>query len=119
MSFTKLHITELNEFLITAIINNNGPVEAEIKDVTVDGFISIEVIKSDKPFNNYFIDFDLQSCECSGLNEHDDISEYHGKTVHTSSAYEFVEFISAFSGKSKLLVNVEEGSWVISLLNFS
>ena len=119
MSFTKLHLTDINEFLITKILKYKAPVEADIKEFTTDGFIKIDAIKSDKLFDNQILDFDLQACECSGLNEYDDISVYIGKTLHTSSAYEFVEFLTACSSNSKLLVNVENDSWVIKLLNYS
>jgi hypothetical protein len=119
MPFTKLHLTDINEFLITEIFKYKAPVEADIKEFTTDGFIKIEVSRSDKLFDNQILDFDLQACEYSGLNEHDDISEYIGKTLRTSSAYEFVEFLTACSSNSKLLVNVENDTWVIKLINFS
>ncbi len=119
MAYTKLHLTELNEFLVTEILKHKSPVEVNIKDGTTDGFIDIEVNKSEKLFNGKILDFDLQSCECSGLNEHDDLSDYHGKKVHASSAYEFVEYLTGSCDNSQLLINVEDGSWVISLLNFS
>ncbi len=119
MSFTKIHITELNEFLVNAIIKNKTPVEAEFKEFTAEGFINIEVRGSKKNFDNSSIDFDLQSCECSGLNEYDEISEYLGKTVNTSSVYEFVEFVTSFTSNSQMLINVEEGCWVIRLMDFS
>jgi len=119
MSFTNLHLADINKFLITEILKYKAPVEADIKEFTTDGFMKKDVIKSDKLFDNQILDFDFQACECSGLNEHDDISEYIGKTLHTSSAYEFVEFLTACCSNSKLLVNVENDFWVISLLNFS
>ncbi len=115
----KIHMTELNEFLVEAILGNKSAVEAGIKDIASDGFIEIEIFKTDKKYDGQTIDFDLQGCECSGLNEHDYIRDYLGKTVYTSSAGEFVEFLSSGSSRSRILVNIEEGSWVISLLNFS
>ena len=119
MPSDKAHMTELNEFLVEAILGNKSAIEVEIKDFTTDGFIEIEIFKTDKKYEGLTIDFDLQGCECSGLNEHDDIRDYIGKTVYTSSASEFVDFLSSGSSSSRLLINIEDGSWVISLLNCS
>ena len=119
MPFEKIHLTDLNEYLAGAVVKGRSPVEAEIKDYNADGFINIEIHISEKEFYGPKIDFDLQGCECSGLNEHDDISDYAGKTICTSSAYEFVEFTLSVSDHAELLVNIEEGTWVISLLSYS
>ena len=117
MSFAKLHLTEINEFLISEIIKNKGPIEAEIREFTAEGFIEIGVNKSEKNFDNQIMDFDLQACECSGLNEHEEILDYLGKTLSTSSVYEFLEFLSYSGGNFKLLLNIEDDSWIIKLLN--
>lgn len=119
MPYTKLHLTELNEFLVTEILKFKGPLEVSIKDWTADGFINIETTKSEKIIKGEVFDFDLQSGECSGLNEQDDISEYAGKKIHVSSAYEFVEFLKGRCRSSRLIINVQDGSWVISVLNCS
>ena len=119
MPTTRIHLTELNEYLAELILSKNNPVEVNISEFTFDGFISIEIKNPEIVFSKSTLDFDLQGCECSGLNEHDNIGEYLGKTVYTSSAREFVEFISDAANSSNLLVNVEEGTWVISLISYS
>jgi len=118
MPFTKLHLTDINEFFITEILKFNSTIEADIKEFTSDGFVKIEVNKSDKLFDNEILDFDLQACECSGLYEQDDISKYVGKSFSTSSAFEFIEFLSACTSRSKILVIVEDDSWLIKVINF-
>ena len=118
MPFSKLHLTEINEFLISEILKNKGPIEAEIREINADGFIEIDLNSSDKNFDNQIMDFDLQTCECSGLNEHEDISDYIGKTLSTSSVYEFIEFLSTSEESFRLLINIENDSWIIKLLSY-
>ena len=119
MPKTKIHLTELNEYLAELILKYNNPVEVNIRDFTFDGFISIDVKKTEVGFSKISLDFDLQGCECSGLNEHDNIGDYIGKTLYTSSVREFVEFLSDTGSSSNLLVNIEDGTWVISLISYS
>jgi len=119
MSFKELHLTELNEFLVTGFLKYKTPIEIDIKDFTIDGFIKIDANKSDDLFDKDSIDFDLQSCEFSGLNEHDDLSEFLGKTVHTASVYEFIEYFTGSASAGKLLINIENGFWLIKVLNYS
>lgn len=111
-------MTEINEFLVSEIIRNKGPIEAGIREFTDEGFIEIDVHKSDNNFDNQIMDFDLQACECSGLKEYEQISDYFGKTLSTSSVYEFIEFLSYSGGNFKLLLNIENDSWIIKLLNY-
>ena len=117
MAFEKLHITDLHEYLATKILKYKKPLEIKIKDFTPDGFMKIDFDVSENMLDTESFDFDLQGCECSGLNEHDELSEYYGKTISTSSAYEFIEFLGASSAAGKLLINIEDGTWKIKLLD--
>lgn len=119
MSFKELHLTELNEFLITGFLKYKTPIEIDIKDFTVDGYIKIDINKSDDLFDKESIDFDLQGCECSGLNENGDLSEFLGKTLHTASVYEFIEYFTGSASAGKLLIYIESGSWLIKVLTYS
>ena len=118
MPFSKLHLTEINEFLISAILKHKGPIEAEIRKITPDGFIEIDLNRTDKSFDNQLMDFDLQTCECSGLYEDEDMSNYVGKTLSTSSVYEFIEYLSTSCESFKLLIKIEDDSWIIKPLNY-
>lgn len=119
MTNEKIHLSELNEYIAAQIIKNENSVEVSIGDYTFDGYLNVEIQNTDVSFGNKTMDFDLQGCECSGLNEYDTIDEYVGKTLYASSLREFAEFIFDASSSSKMLVNIKEGSWVISLISYS
>jgi len=60
------------------------------------------------------VDFELCAFECSGVSA-ENLEEYLGIPVHTSSALEFFDYV--FSQKSKVVcdVNFAGNSWIITV----
>ena len=62
------------------------------------------------------VDFELCAFECSGVSA-EDLDEYLGTPVHTSSALEFFDYV--FSQRSKVVCGVDfvGNSWIIAVNN--
>ena len=116
MSFEKIHITELHEYLAAAVLKYSKPLEAAVREMGQDGFLKIEIKESEDHFSSDAVDFELQVCECPGLGEEAEINDYIGRTINTSSVYEFVDFLSGGPDSFSMLINIEEGMWKIKLL---
>lgn len=119
MAFEKLHLTELHEYLAEAIIKYKRPLEIEIRDQTPEGFININIKESGNLFDKESMDFDLLGSECPGLSEHEEIKEFLGKTINTSSVYEFVDFLTVNSAGGSMVIYIVENTWKIKLLSIN
>ena len=118
MSPKQVHLTEINEFLSGCFLDYASSFEIELKDITNEGFVTIKTDRSNGKFAGDSVDFDLSGCECLGLFDNSP-DEFHNKAVYTSSPYELIEFLLASHGTIKLLVDMQDGSWITQLIEFS
>ena len=116
MSFKKIHLTELNEFLADSFLEYNANFEVELKDCSLDGFINIKRTLSGDKFCDENIDFDLSGSECSGM-ENMHYSDFMDKAIYTSSPYELTEFLLNGLSYLKMLICLKDGSWVVQILD--
>ncbi len=112
----KSHISNLDEFLASALFEHKEkPLKFSIRKEGVEGYISINLLKSEEVMEEDGIDFELSPCECIDFDSMK-ISDFLYKPVFTSSAYEFFDFIFMFFHTIECLVDFTEDAWKIKIL---
>ena len=112
----KIHISNLDEFLASALLEcQEKPIKLSIHKEGVEGNISVNLLKSGEDMAEGGIDFELSPCECIDFDSME-ISDFLYKSVYTSSAYEFFEFIFMFFRSIECLVDFTEDAWKIKIL---
>ena len=117
----KLYIQNIDSFLAELFLKKSiKPLFLRINMVDQDGLLNLSDISSsvDKVVHKKSgIDFELSSCECSGLVEFE-LADCLNKPVFSSSAFEF--FDQVFSKYAGLDCSLElvNGSWKIVVLSF-
>jgi len=82
-----------------------------------DGMISLTAFEpSPGPEGGEGVDFELSSCECSGLGP-DDIGAYLDRPVYTSSAYEFFDFVLGYLSSFGCFIEFTGSAWCIRVVN--
>ena len=99
----KIHISNLDEFLASALLEyQEKPIKLSIHKEGIEGYVSVNLLKSGEDMEEDGIDFELSPCECIDF-DNLEISDFLYKSVYTSSAYEFFEFIFMFFAQSNVL----------------
>ena len=79
----------------------------------------IDIIVSSNLINKFNeIDFELSTCECSGLIEFD-MSYYKNKVIYTSCAFEFLDQIFSNYKSLDCFLELIEGKWRFNIIDFS
>ena len=110
----EFYINRMDETLAEIFLNEQCPVNLKMTLSPDSGLINAEYAALDKRLTDNGIDFDLSTSECCGLNDID-LNDYFKKTVHTSSAFEFFDYV--FTGSQTVDADVEftEDCWKIRL----
>jgi len=112
----KIHISNLDDFLASALLESQKkPIKLSIKKEGVEGYVSVNLLKSDEDMEEDGIDFELSPCECIDFDSME-ISDFLNKPVFSSSAYEFFDFIFMFFRSIECLVDFTEDAWKIKIL---
>lgn len=107
-------ISEIDDYLAERFLENTKPVKLSLSFSETDGMLGIDELGYGSIESENGIDFELSTCECQGLDDME-ISDLNGKTVHTSSAYEFFEYYLDKEEKLDCIVNFRENTWIIKL----
>ena len=111
----KIHISNLDEFLASALLESQKkPIKLSIKKEGVEGYVMVNLLKSDEDMEEDGIDFELSPCECIDFDRME-ISDFLYKPVFSSSAYEFFDFIFMFFSSIECLVDFTEDAWKIKI----
>lgn len=107
-------ISTIDDYLAERFLENTEPVRLSLYYSDTNGMLGIDELGygSMEPENG--IDFELSTCECQGLDDME-ISDLKGKTVYTSSAYEFFEYYLDKEDKLSCVVNFRENTWIIKI----
>ena len=112
----KIHITNLDEFLAETLLESKEkPIKLLIRKEGTEGYIYLFLEKCKEDMEEDGIDFELSPCECIDF-DNMEISDFLYKSVYTSSAYEFFEFIFMFFRSIECLVDFTEDAWKIKIL---
>lgn len=115
----KLHPGDVDEFLANAILESKKrPLKLAIRKEGDQGFISAALLtlEEDACITGDIVDFELSPCECIDLSN-TEVSDFLGKPVFTSSAYELFDFIFMFVDRFECLIDFEGNAWKIKILN--
>ncbi len=111
----KIHISNLDEFLAETLLQSKErPIKLSIQKEGVEGYVSVNLLKSDEDMEEDGIDFELSPCECIDFDSMD-ISDFLYKPVFSSSAYEFFDFIFMFLSSIECIVDFKGDSWKIKI----
>src|SRR3989337_4542915 len=112
----KIHISNLDDFLASALLESQEkPIKLSIHKEGIEGYVSVNLLKSDEDMEEDGIDFELSPCECIDFDSME-ISDFLYKPVFSSSAYEFFDFIFMFFRSIECLVDFTEDAWKIKIL---
>jgi|SRR3989304_2646534 len=112
----KIHISNLDDFLASALLESQKkPIKLSIKKEGVEGYVMVNLLKSDEDMEEDGIDFELSPCECIDFDSMV-ISDFLYKPVFSSSAYEFFDFIFMFFSSIECIVDFTEDAWKIKIL---
>ncbi len=111
----KIHISNLDEFLAETLHQSKEkPIKLSIQKEGVEGYLSVNLLKSDEDMEEDGVDFELSPCECVDFDSME-ISDFLYKPVFSSSAYEFFDFIFMFLSSIECIVDFEGDSWKIKI----
>jgi len=111
----KIHISNLDDFLASALLESQKkPIKLSIKKEGVEGYVSVNLLKSDEDMEEDGIDFELSPCECIDFDSME-ISDFLYKPVFSSSAYEFFDFIFMYFSSIECLVDFTGDAWKIKI----
>src|SRR3970282_2550987 len=111
----KIHISTLDEFLASALLEcQEKPIKLSIHKEGIEGYVSVNLLKSGEDMAEGGIDFELSPCECIDFDSME-ISDFLNKPVFSSSAYEFFDFIFMFFSSIECLVDFTEDAWKIKI----
>lgn len=118
MSLEKnIHLSSLDEFLAESFLENeNNPIKLAMSKSGEQGYVSLHLSQAQEEIDGEGIDFELSPCECLDL-EMMEVSDYLGKPIYTSSAYEFFAFLLMFYDKIECLANFSGNAWKIKILS--
>ena len=112
----KIHISNLDEFLASALLEcQEKPFKLSIQKEGIEGYVSVNLLKSEENMEEDGIDFELSPCECIDFDSME-VSDFLYKPVFTSSAYEFFDFIFMVFSSIECLVDFTEDAWKIKIL---
>ena len=82
----------MDETLAEIFLNEKSPVNIKMSISPDTGLINADYSALDKGFDENGIDFELSTSECCGLNDID-LNDCIKRSVLTSSAFEFFDFV--------------------------
>lgn len=110
----RVKISEIDEFLAEKIIEGKGTFRLSLECEEDSGVLQVKHMRFEDTEFGEGMDFELSTSECRGS---EDAEPYllSGKTLYTSSAYEFFEYFFSHESCLKCYVKFENNSWVIKL----
>jgi len=113
----EIHISDLNEFLalkfLDAVIR---PMRFSVLRKDAQGNIIIKQKENDQEIEEGGIDFELSPSEYQSLDSIN-AKDFINKTVYTSSAYEFFDFILMYYSQFEFLTEFNGSAWQIRILS--
>ncbi len=113
-----IHLSELDEFIAYKLLDLESPISFSVSKKDLQGNIFIQQISSKYKIEERGIDFELSPSEYQSLDTAN-IKDFADRTVYTSSAYEFFDFILMYFLELDCLVDFNESSWRIRILKFA
>lgn len=110
----RVKIIEIDEFLAEKIIEGKGTFRLSLVREGDNGVLQVKYISFEDAEFGEGMDFELSTSECRGPEE-TDLHLFSGKTLYTSSAYEFLEYYFSHESCLNCYVKFENNSWVIKL----
>jgi hypothetical protein len=113
----EIHISDLDEFLALKFLDDvTRPMRFSVLRKDTQGNIIIQQKDNDQKLKEGGIDFELSPSEYQSLDSIN-VTDFINKTVYTSSAYEFLDFILMYYIQFEFLTEFNGSSWQIRILN--
>lgn len=110
----RVKIIEIDEFLAEKIIEGKSTFRLSLECEEDSGVLQVKHMGFEDTEFGEGMDFELSTSECRGPEEAD-LHLFSGKTLYTSSAYEFLEYYFSHESSLNCYVKFENNSWVIKL----
>ena len=112
----EIHISDLNEFLALKFLDDvTRPMRFSVLRKDTQGNIIIQQKDNDQKLKEGGIDFELSPSEYQSLDSIN-VTDFINKTVYTSSAYEFFDFILMYYSQFEFLTEFNGSAWQIRIL---
>ena len=113
----EIHISDLDEFLALKFLDDvTRPMRFSVLRKDTQGNIIIQQKDNDQKLKEGGFDFELSPSEYQSLDSIN-VTDFINKTVYTSSAYEFLDFILMYYIQFEFLTEFNGSSWQIRILN--
>jgi len=113
----EIHISDLDEFLALKFLDDvTRPMRFSVLRKDTQGNIIIQQKDNDQKLKEGGIDFELSPSEYQSLDSIN-VTDFINKTVYTSSAYKFLDFILMYYIQFEFLTEFNGSSWQIRILN--
>lgn len=113
----EFYINSINDVFAEIFIESPVPHNFKMKFEKTNGLVTIIDINNSDNILVDGIDFELSTSECCGLNS-TQLSDYVGKTVYTSSALEYFDFVFGFCKEVEFDMELKGGSWKIMINSY-
>ena len=113
-----IHLSDLDEFLASRLLETEKmPLGLSVSKHDSQGNIVIQQKSNENRIEEGGIDFELSPSEYQSLDSID-ISDFTNRTVYTSSAYDFFDFLLMYFSYVDCILDFSGSSWRIKILNF-
>lgn len=111
----EFYLDSIDEVLAEIFCLFGGGFDVRMEIASETSHISASFSRGDFPVDrNTAVDFELCAFECSGVSA-ENLEDYLGAPVHTSSALEFFDYVFSQRTKIDCCVDFAGNSWVIVL----
>ena len=112
----EIHISDLDEFLALKFLDDvTRPMRFSVLRKDTQGNIIIKQKENAQEIEEGGIDFELSPSEYQSLDSIN-VTDFINKTVYTSSAYEFFDFILMYYSQFEFLTEFNGSAWQIRIL---
>lgn len=111
---SEFYINSIDDVFAEIFLESPAVQHIKIEFEKTSGIVTIVDIKKGGQKLSGGIDFELSTSECCGLNS-TDLSDYLGKTVHTSSALEYFDFVFSYCSEVEFDIELKDDSWMVRI----
>lgn len=112
-----VHLSELDEYLASKFLDRQSALRFAMSKKDSQGYITIKQENNKKEIEERGIDFELSPSEYQSLDSIN-ILDFTNKTIYTSSAYEFFDFMLMYFSYLEYLLDFTGSSWRVKILSF-
>lgn len=112
--YSEFYINEIDQAFAEMFTEAGSELNLSLNFDNNSGKVKVSMVSSLNEKLSNGIDFELSTSECCGLNSME-LCDYLNRTVHTSSALEFFDFVFSYCTFVDFNLDFKENSWKIKV----